>query len=69
MVAKINPLNYRCPFCGNELTSKITKCFNIYCQGHKFNVGNLVVNRLNPDLGIGKIIRIIEVPVSKSLDD
>ncbi len=69
MVTKINPLNYRCPFCGNELTSKITKCFNIYCRGHKFNVGNLVINRLNPDLGIGKIIRIIEVPVSKSLDD
>ncbi|MFX1552200.1 MAG: SNF2-related protein, partial [Promethearchaeota archaeon] len=43
--------------------------FNIYCQGQKFNVGNLVVYRLNPDLGIGRIIKKLEIPSSKSLDE
>ncbi|KKN35173.1 hypothetical protein LCGC14_0786250, partial [marine sediment metagenome] len=43
-------------------------CFNIYCQGSKFNIGNLVLYRLNKNLGLGRIIRIIEVPTSKSLD-
>ena len=69
MVSKITPIKNRCPFCGNELASRISKCFNIYCQGHKFNLGNLVIYRLNPDLGIGKLIRKLEIPTSKSLDD
>ncbi len=69
MVLKINPLKYSCPFCGKELESRFSKCYNVYCQGHKFNVGNLVIYKLNPDLGIGRIIRKLEIPTSKSLDD
>ncbi|MFX1380662.1 MAG: SNF2-related protein [Promethearchaeota archaeon] len=69
MVLKINPPNYSCPFCGKGLESRFSKCFNIYCQGQKFNVGNLVAYRLNPDLGIGRIIRKLEIPTSRSLDE
>ena len=69
MVLKISPLKYSCPFCGKELESRFSKCFNIYCQGQKFNDGNLVIYRLNPDLGIGRIIKKLEIPTSKSLDD
>ena len=64
----LNPLEYNCPFCGKILATRFSKCFNIYCQGQTFNEGNLVIYRLNPDLGIGRIIRKIEVPRSKSLD-
>ena len=69
MVIKVNSTNYRCPFCQKKLNSKNSKCFNTYCQGKKFNLGNLVVNRLNPKLGIGRIIKRIEIPVSKTLDE
>jgi len=70
MVFKINRSNYtNCPFCGKELETKISKCFNLYCQGQKFNVDNLVIYRLNPHLGIGRIIKKIEFPSSKSLDE
>ncbi|MFX1388508.1 MAG: SNF2-related protein [Promethearchaeota archaeon] len=69
MALKINPFNYDCPFCGNELESRFSKCFNIYCQGQKFNIGNLVIYRLNPDLGLGRIIKKLEIPSSKSIDD
>jgi len=69
MVLKINPPNYTCPFCGKELESRFSKCFNIYCQGQKFNVGNLVIYRLNTDLGIGRIVKKLEIPTSKSLDE
>jgi len=69
MVLKIDHLNYNCPFCGKELESRFSKCFNIYCQGQKFNEGNLVIYRLNPDLGIGRVIKKIEIPTSKSLDE
>ena len=50
------------------MDSKYSKCFNIYCRGQEFNVGNLVRYRLNPQIGIGRIIKIIEIPVSKNLD-
>ena len=66
MVLKIKP---NCGFCGKELGSRFSKCFNIYCQGQKFNVGNLVIYRLNPDLGIGRVIKKLEIPTSKSLDE
>jgi SNF2 family DNA or RNA helicase len=69
MVSKIDLLKYRCPFCKNELESRFSKCFNIYCQGQKFNTGNLVIYRLNPDLGLGRIIKAIDIPTSKSLDE
>ncbi|MFX1371862.1 MAG: SNF2-related protein [Promethearchaeota archaeon] len=69
MAFNINPLNYNCPFCGKELESRFSKCFNVYCQGQKFNVGNLVIYRLNPDLGIGRVIKKLEIPTSKSLDE
>ena len=69
MVLKINPLKYSCPFCGKKLESRFSKCFNIYCQGQKFNVSNLVIYRLNPNLGIGRAIRRLEIPTSKSLDE
>ncbi|MFW9942738.1 MAG: SNF2-related protein, partial [Candidatus Thorarchaeota archaeon] len=69
MVSKTDTLKFNCPFCGKELESRFSKCFNVYCQGQKFNLGNLVIYRLNPDLGIGKVIKVIEIPTSKSLDD
>ncbi|MFX1392715.1 MAG: SNF2-related protein [Promethearchaeota archaeon] len=70
MVFKINRSDYtNCPFCGKQLETKISKCFNLYCQGQNFNVDNLVIYRLNPHLGIGRIIKKIEFPSSKSLDE
>ena len=60
---------YNCHFCGNELESRFSKCFNFYCQGQNFNKGNLVIYRLNPEFGIGKVVRKLEIPASKSLDD
>ena len=60
---------YNCHFCGNELKSRFSKCFNLYCQGQKFNKGNLVVYRLNPEFGIGRVVKKLEIPASKSLDD
>jgi len=69
VVFKISLANYRCPFCRKELSSSNSKCFNSYCQGRKFNLGNLVVNRLNPNLGIGRIIKQLEIPISKTLDE
>ncbi|MFX0018740.1 MAG: DEAD/DEAH box helicase [Promethearchaeota archaeon] len=68
MVSKINIKKYTCPFCGNALSSRFSRCFNTYCQGQKFNLGNLVIFRLNPELGIGRIIKKLEIPASKSLD-
>ena len=69
MVLNIKGFKYRCPFCGNSLAWIGSKCFNVYCQGQEFNVDNLVIYRLNPELGIGRIIKRLEIPASKSLDD
>jgi len=69
MINNIKAPKYECPFCSNSLESRFSKCFNIYCQGHKFNFGNLVIFRLNSDLGIGRIVKKIDVPASRSLDD
>ncbi|MFW9936380.1 MAG: helicase-related protein [Candidatus Thorarchaeota archaeon] len=69
MVNNIKELKYHCPFCNNSLASRFSKCFNVYCQGQNFNVGNLVLYRLNPDLGIGRIRKKLEIPASKTLDD
>ncbi len=69
MVINIKEFKYKCPFCGNLLENRLSKCFNVYCQGQQFNVGNLVIYRLNPDLGIGRIIKKLEIPTSKSLDE
>ncbi|MFX1407322.1 MAG: DEAD/DEAH box helicase, partial [Promethearchaeota archaeon] len=69
MVNNIKELKYHCPFCNNSLASRFSKCFNIYCQGQNFNVDNLVLYRLNPDLGIGRIRKKLEIPASKTLDD
>ena len=68
MVSEINRFNYKCPFCDNKLKSRFSKCFNLYCQGQEFNVGNLVLNRLNPELSLGRIIKKIEIPTSKTLN-
>ncbi|TFG08039.1 MAG: hypothetical protein EU539_03460 [Promethearchaeota archaeon] len=68
MVFKIKQNTYTCPFCGNSLATEYSKCFNIYCQGQRFDEGNLVIYRLNPKLGIGRIIKRIEVPASRTLD-
>ncbi|MFX0073182.1 MAG: SNF2-related protein, partial [Candidatus Hermodarchaeota archaeon] len=51
------------------MESKLSKCFNIYCRGKNFIVGNLIRYRLNPKLGLGRIIKKIDIPSSKSLDD
>ncbi|MGB5912401.1 MAG: helicase-related protein [Promethearchaeia archaeon] len=69
MVSKIILKKFTCPFCGNELSSRFSRCFNTYCQGQKFNLDNLVIFRLNPELGIGRIIKKLEIPTSKSLDE
>ncbi|MFW9947226.1 MAG: helicase-related protein [Candidatus Odinarchaeota archaeon] len=69
MVSKINPKKNSCPFCGNALLSRFSKCFNTYCQGQKFNLDNLVIFRLNPELSMGRIIKKLEIPISKSLDE
>ncbi|MFO7798103.1 MAG: SNF2-related protein, partial [Promethearchaeia archaeon] len=58
-----------CPFCGKTLASKFSKCYNIHCSGKKFNLYNWVIYRLNPELGIGKIIKELKIPTSKSLDE
>ncbi|MBY9006088.1 MAG: DEAD/DEAH box helicase family protein [Candidatus Lokiarchaeota archaeon] len=65
----IKSFNYKCPFCGNTLESRYSKCFNIYCSGKEFNENNFIIYRLNPNLGIGKIIKQVKIPVSKSLDE
>ncbi|NVM46640.1 MAG: DEAD/DEAH box helicase family protein, partial [Candidatus Lokiarchaeota archaeon] len=69
MIINSKDLKYKCQFCNNSLESRFSKCFNIYCQGHKFNLDNLIINRLNPELGIGRIIKKLEIPASRSLDD
>ncbi|MHA1328388.1 MAG: hypothetical protein ACTSRH_13885, partial [Promethearchaeota archaeon] len=69
MISKSKKPNFKCPFCDNDLPSRNSKCFNIYCRGNEFNLGNLVIYRLNPRLGIGRIIKIIKVPASKTLDE
>ncbi len=61
--------SFFCPFCANELSSRFSKCFNIYCKGKEFQVDNFVIYRLNPKLGIGRIIKKLEIPASKSLDE
>jgi SNF2 family DNA or RNA helicase len=60
---------YFCPFCGNELNTRYSKCFNIYCKGKTFHKNNLVIYRLNHKLGIGRIIKKLEIPASKSLEE
>lgn len=68
MVLNIKEFKYHCPFCDNPLAWRGSKCFNVYCQGQEFNVDNLVTYRLNPELGIGRIIKRLEIPASSSLD-
>ncbi|MHA1688496.1 MAG: SNF2-related protein [Promethearchaeota archaeon] len=60
---------YSCPFCGNKLNGKFSKCFNQFCRGKEFNIGNKVIYRLNPELGLGKIIKKLEIPYSKDLHE
>ncbi|MFO8020196.1 MAG: SNF2-related protein [Promethearchaeia archaeon] len=60
---------YHCPFCGNDLPSRFSKCFNQYCKGQEFNLGNLVINRLNPQLGMGRVIKQLDIPASEQLDE
>ncbi|MBY8988284.1 MAG: DEAD/DEAH box helicase family protein [Candidatus Lokiarchaeota archaeon] len=69
MIINIKDLKYKCQFCSGALESRFSKCFNVYCQGHKFNLDNFVINRLNPELRIGRIIKKLEIPASRSLDD
>ncbi|MBY9013374.1 MAG: DEAD/DEAH box helicase family protein, partial [Candidatus Lokiarchaeota archaeon] len=69
MIYNIKDLKYKCPFCTNSLESRFSKCFNVYCQGHKFNLDNFVLNRLNRQVGSGRIIKKLEIPASRSLDD
>ncbi len=49
------------------MSTRFSKCFNVYCRGQYFNIDNFVFHRFS-DLGIGRIVRKIEVPASKSLD-
>jgi len=59
----------KCPFCSNKLESRYSKCYNIYCEGQKFGLDNFIIYKLNLDLGIGRIIKILDVPTSRSLDE
>jgi len=68
MITNLKALKYKCPFCTNALESRFSKCFNVYCQGLTFNLDNLTTYRLNPELGIGRIIKRLEIPASRSLD-
>ena len=68
MIINIKDFKYKCRFCDNPLESRFSKCFNVYCQGQKFNLDNLVAYRLNPNLGIGRIIKKLDIPASRSLD-
>ncbi len=65
---KKEEFNIKCLFCGNSLESKFSKCFNIYCSGKEFSENNFVIYRLNPNLGIGKIIKKVKVPISSSYE-
>ncbi|NVM18715.1 MAG: DEAD/DEAH box helicase family protein [Candidatus Lokiarchaeota archaeon] len=69
MIINSKDFKYKCPFCTNSLESRFSKCFNVYCQGHKFNIDNLVIYRLNPEQGIGRIVKKLDIPASRSLDD
>lgn len=69
MESIMNRKPYQCPFCNNPLESRYSKCYNIYCKGQKFGLHNFVLYKLNPDLGIGKIIKILEIPTSRTLDE
>ncbi|MFX0074891.1 MAG: SNF2-related protein [Candidatus Hermodarchaeota archaeon] len=68
MIINVKDFKFKCKFCDNPLESRFSKCFNVYCQGQKFNLDNLVSYRLNPNLGIGRIIKKLEIPASRSLD-
>ncbi|MGQ4874431.1 MAG: hypothetical protein ACP6IY_10210, partial [Promethearchaeia archaeon] len=61
-------MSYFCRFCGNILQSEYSKCYNIYCNGQKFNIGNFILDRCNIERGIGRIIKIIRVPASRRFD-
>ncbi|MFW9950748.1 MAG: hypothetical protein ACFFKA_11570, partial [Candidatus Thorarchaeota archaeon] len=69
MIFKSKESNYNCPFCGNPVENRFSRCFNLYCQGQVFNLDNLVLFRLNNSLGIGRIIKILKIPTSKSIDE
>jgi SNF2 family DNA or RNA helicase len=69
MQTQVETHQFTCPFCDNQLTSRYSKCFNLYCKGQDFNEDNLVIYRFNQDLGIGRIIKKLEIPASKSLED
>ncbi|TXT60347.1 MAG: putative Helicase domain-containing protein [Promethearchaeota archaeon] len=69
MQTQVNLSQFKCPFCDNNLRSRYSKCFNLYCQGQEFNQDNLVIYRHNRDLGIGRIIKKLEIPASKSLEE
>ncbi len=61
-------LHAACPFCGNQLRTRFSKCFNIYCEGKEFHEDNLVVYRLNHELGVGRIVKDLKIPASNSLE-
>jgi SNF2 family DNA or RNA helicase len=58
-----------CPFCGNKLPTRFSKCFNIYCEGKEFHKNNLVIYRLNSELGVGRIVKDLNIPSSNSLEE
>ncbi|MFW9949293.1 MAG: DEAD/DEAH box helicase, partial [Candidatus Thorarchaeota archaeon] len=69
MIITIKESKYKCPFCGNSVEFRFSKCYNLFCHGQKFNLDNLVVFRLNSSLGIGRIIKVLNIPTSKSIDE
>jgi SNF2 family DNA or RNA helicase len=69
MQTQLEQSQFSCPFCNNPLPSRYSKCFNLYCKGQDFNENNLVVYRFNKDLGIGRIVKRLEIPASKSLEE
>ena len=58
-----------CPFCGKKLQRRFSKCFNIYCEGKEFHKNNLVIYRLNSELGVGRIVKDLNIPASNALEE
>ncbi len=57
-----------CPYCKNSIdASSKGVCSNLKCRSHIFFIGNLVIHKNNPGLGIGRISDVFEEFPNKKL--
>ncbi len=57
-----------CPYCKNSIdTSSKGVCSNLKCRSHIFYIGNLVIHKNSPGLGIGRISDVFEEFPDKKL--